>query len=150
MDPSMMGGQPPMDPSMMGGQSGVTSGDVVTPTSLNPNFAGDPSVLEDPEIMQMAHLEVIIKSPTLRDIVAEYEDTFLSALDHWGRVLFAIYVKAPELKEEVGNLQYRALENSIRNLFKNTGEAILDLHQNTAILSRTLSTSMNSQGQAGE
>jgi len=147
MDPAMMQG---MDPAMMQQQgppppTGMTNSTTPGPEAINPQFQGDPNLLQDPEIMQMAHLDVLLRSPTLRDVIAEYEDTLIKALDHLGRILFTLYVKSPELKEEIGNLQFRAIETGVRNLFRSMGDTILDLHQNTAILSRTLSTGMQSQ-----
>lgn len=153
MDPTQM---PPemlaqmgMDPSMAGGaeQTGMMRGEQMTPEAMNPMFQDDPSMLNDPNIFEMAHLDVIIRSPTLKDIVKEYEDILVKSLDHLGRILFAVYVKAPSLKEEIGNIPYKSLEDSVRNLFKNMGETILDLHQNTSILTHTLS---NGLGQGGD
>ena len=147
-DPMAMQGQMGMEEQMYGPQqTGYTTGDVLEVAEMNPEFQDDPSMLEDPDLLNMAHLDVIVRSPTLKDIVNEYQDVLLQSLDHIGRILFAMYVKSRDLKDEIGNIQYAAVERAVENLFKSFGDTLLELHQNSALLTNHFG-SVSSQTEA--
>lgn len=146
-DPSQMGGGG--DPAQMVAQQAQEQG---PPQALMPDGEADPEALQqqvNPDFLEAAGqlndagvfdaslLASMAQSPALVEMVEQHGDSFHAALDGLGRTLFTLWVDEGKLSEEVGHSAYARLEDSLRTVFRGLGALVLNLKQQTRLLSQT-------------
>jgi hypothetical protein len=147
MDPSMMGGQQGMDPMAAQQQQPMTpqdqgmahmSGEDDSPETLmqqvNPEFLNAAGGLHDAGIFDAATLSSMAQSPALKDMVGAYLPNLEKSLDNVGRVLLTLWMDEGKIKSDIGNETFVSLEDNLRMVFKNLGDLILKMNQNSMVM----------------
>jgi hypothetical protein len=144
MDPSAVAGaapqgagmpgqaQPGQDPSMQGGQPGQPPMDPNAP--VDPAMMQQASGLQDPEMFDAAAIGSLAEHSSLKDLISNYLPTLEKSVDHLGRILLTVWIKGTELRKEMGEENYTALEDRLRNMFRGMGDVVLRLNKNSLIL----------------
>jgi hypothetical protein len=98
---------------------------------INPQFLNAAADLQHQGVFDVASVATLLQSPALTELVASYLPALQKSLDSLGRIVIAIKVKAPDLKQEIGQEAYRALDNKLLLVFRGLGELIIRLNQHT-------------------
>ena len=98
---------------------------------INPQFLNAAADLQHQGVFDVASVATLLQSPALTELVASYLPTLQKSLDSLGRIVIAIKVKSPELKQEIGQEAYQALDNKLLLVFRGLGELIIRLNQHT-------------------
>jgi hypothetical protein len=106
-----------MSPEMIAGQ-------------INPELAQQAGELNDEGVFDTAAIAMLAAAPVLQDIVASYIPNLEKSLDNLGRILLTLWMKEEDTKEAVGDEAFIAMEEKLRNVFKNLGDAIISINQN--------------------
>lgn len=85
----------------------------------------------DKPLFDVTTLGVLLRTSDIEGMVDTYLPKLRLALDHVGRLLFALYWHADEFKERYGSTELPDLEASLRNVFKGLGDLVLFLQQRT-------------------
>ena len=139
MDPSMMGG----DPSMMGQQQQQGAGAFMrteAPSAMeiqqqvNPQFLEQAASLQDSGTFDAATLASMAQNPSFREMVIDYIPTLERALDNLGRTLLTMWMQESELKQQLGDEDYKDLEDNVRSVFEGMGKLILQMNRNATVV----------------
>ena len=101
------------------------------------------SILEDPEVQQMLQaaqtgrqdvfdistVSNLVKAIDVDSIVDSYLPDIIRGMDRVGRILFMFYWHADSFKQRYGRQEIMDLEDSLRNVFKSTGDMVIFLRQ---------------------
>ena len=98
---------------------------------INPQFLNAAADLQHQGVFDVASVAMLLQSPALTELVASYLPSLQKSLDSLGRIVIAIKVRAPELKQEIGQEAYTALDNKLLLVFRGLGELIIRLNQHT-------------------
>ena len=139
---AMGGMQPGMDPSQQQPQQqppgALMTADDGSVESLmnqvNPQFMEQAGNLHDQGTFDAAALASMSQSPSLKDLVGAYLPNLEKSLDNVGRVLLTLWMDEVDIKEDIGNETFIALEDNLRQVFKGMGDLILKINQNTIVL----------------
>lgn len=156
MPPEMMGAgqpipgmQPGMQPQEQGpAEQGMASmsSENVDPEALagqvNPQFMEQAGELNDAGVFDAAALASMAQAPQLRDLASVYLPNLEQALDNIGRVLLTLWMSETQIRGDIGTQAFVKLEDNLRSTFKNLGELVLKLSQNTLVLRDTAQTRM--------
>jgi hypothetical protein len=145
MAPPAQPGQMGMDPSMAQGQQSpqdqgqaFMAGEDDSPDALaaqvNPQYMDAAGQLNDSGIFDAAALSSMAQSPALKDMVGAYLPNLEKSLDNVGRVLLTLWMDESKIKADIGNETFVALEDNLRTVFKNLGDLILKMNQNTLVM----------------
>lgn len=97
---------------------------------INPDFLAQAGNLDETGVFDASAIASLAKSPSLKNTTSDYAAGMEQTLDDVGRTLLTLYMQAPQLKEELGEDGYAALENQLRDNFKGLGELLVNLtHQ---------------------
>ena len=98
---------------------------------INPQFLNAAADLQHQGVFDVASVATLLQSPALTELVASYLPALQKSLDSLGRIVIAVKVKAPDLKQEIGQEAYTALDNKLLLVFRGLGELIIRLNQHT-------------------
>ena len=98
---------------------------------INPQFLNAAADLQHQGVFDVASVAMLLQSPALTELVASYLPSLQKSLDSLGRIVIAVKVKAPELKQEIGQEAYTALDNKLLLVFRGLGELIIRLNHHT-------------------
>jgi hypothetical protein len=145
--PPMQGGDPNTDP--MAQQQEAPPAPVMNteePSSVeiasqvNPNFLQQAGQFQDMGAFDAGAIGSLSQTPSLKDISTQYAANLEDSVDDLGRTLLTLYMQESELKEQLGDDAFVALEEQLRNTFKNLGKLTLTLSHNTAQLNNRAPT----------
>jgi hypothetical protein len=138
MDPTQqqqMGGQPQQQQPQSGATMTSDDGSVESLMGqVNPQFMEQAGNLNDKGTFDAAALASMSQTPSLKDLVGAYLPNLEKSLDNVGRVLLTLWMDELNIKEDVGNETFIALEDNLRQVFKGMGDLILKINQNTLVL----------------
>jgi hypothetical protein len=129
MDPSQQQQQPPM--AMMNADDGTVESLM---QQVNPSFMEQAGQLNDAGVFDAASLATMAQTPQLKDLVAAYIPNLEKSLDNIGRVLLSLWMDESNIKGDVGNETFIALEDNLRNVFKGMGDLILKINQQSLVI----------------
>lgn len=112
----------------------VAEGPAASEQEVGPEMMQDASQMYDPAMFDTAAITSLAESATLTDAVATYLPTLMKGLDHIGRILMTFWMKGPDLRGELGDEKFNAVEDKLRNLFKSLGDLLLDIQQNALVV----------------
>ena len=125
--PALMPPEPP--PEMM-------------PPEVPPNAMGMPveepgmmesaMELQDPELFDAAALASLAKTNNFDTTVSNFTPQLRETLDALGRMLTEVRMKAPELRERLGDSTYQEIRDRLENLFSDLGESLTSMNSFTA------------------
>jgi len=101
---------------------------------INPELMQESQAVQDPSVFDSSAIASLADSATMTEAVSMYIPTLMRALDHLGRILVTLWMKGPELKQELGEEKYNTLEDKMRNIFRGMGELMLRMNQQTQII----------------
>lgn len=156
MDPSMGGGMPGMDPAMMGAapggalpmspDGGMGGGAPPPPMAtmgadgpaasaveqeINPQFLGQAGQLQSADVFDAAAISSLAQSPVVKEMVAQYLPNLEKSLDNLARVLLTLWMQEPDLKSDIGEATFADIEDNVRSTFRNMGDLVLRLSQDS-------------------
>lgn len=135
MDPSQMGmpgqGQQ-MPPTPMMTDDSLNSSTIES--QINPQFLGEAAQLQDSDAFDAASIATMAQSPNLKEEVAQYIPNLTKTLDNLGRIILTLRIQEPELEDSLGGVTFSDIENRAAQVFKNLGNLILGLNQNSEVL----------------
>jgi hypothetical protein len=140
MQPGMQPGMPQQDAPADQGMASM-SAENVDPEQLagqvNPQFMEQAGELNDAGVFDAAALSSMAQAPQLRDLASVYLPNLEQALDNIGRVLLTLWMSETQIRGDIGTQAFVKLEDNLRSTFKNLGELVLKLSQNTLVLRDT-------------
>jgi len=87
------------------------------------------AALEDPEAFEATAIGALSSNPDLRGLVADYMPTLETALDNLARILTSLWIEEDKYRTELGESDYAAVEEKLRNVFNNLGSLVLKINQ---------------------
>lgn len=136
MDPSM-GGDPAMqgDPSMQQPEQPPMPVMPKDPNpalfdqQINPAFLDQAAELDNQGVFDATAVASLASVRSVRDLLQNYTPTLDNALDRLGRTLLLLYVKSRMIQDQIGAEAYTRIEQTIRDVFRMLGDALLELNQ---------------------
>ena len=98
---------------------------------INPQFMNSAAELQQQGVFDVASVAALLQSPSLTELVSGYLAPLEKSLDSLGRIVLAVKVKAPVLKQEVGQEAFTALDQKLTLVFRGLGELIIRLNQHS-------------------
>jgi hypothetical protein len=83
------------------------------------------------EVFDTAMISSMLNTVRQSDLVDRYLPDLTKAMDRWGRILFLFYWHNEDFSERYGKQDLPELEDTLRNVFESTGDAVLFLKQKT-------------------
>lgn len=81
--------------------------------------------LEDPDMFDTAAIASLAQSNNFDNTVSGFLPALRTSLDALGRMLTEVRMKAPILRERIGDGSYNEIRDQLESLFEGLGEAIL-------------------------
>ena len=145
-DPSMQGqmqgqgGDPAMDPAMQQEPPPPAIMRTETPSyqeveqQVNPAFLEQAGELQETGAFDAGVISSLSQNSDMKALGAEFTPGLEKSLDDVGRTLLTLYMRESELKDQLGDTEFVALEDKLRNTLKTLGGLVLSLSQNTTML----------------
>ncbi|RLC86817.1 MAG: hypothetical protein DRJ03_07620 [Chloroflexi bacterium] len=105
---------------------------------INPEMLDQAQELDDGGVFDTAAIAMLSAAPVLQDIVAAYIPNLEKCLDNIGRILLTLWMREDETKTAVGDEAFILLEDKLRTVFKNLGDAILEINRNAVSTEESL------------
>jgi hypothetical protein len=84
------------------------------------------------EVFDTAVLSSLVDTADLSELRKDYISRMIRGMDAVGRMLFLFYWHRDEFKKRYGDADMRELENTLREVFRSTGDLVLFLREKTS------------------
>ena len=98
------------------------------------------------EIFDVGMMSSLVETADLSELKKDYIGRMIKGMDAVGRMLFLFYWHQDEFEERYGDNEMKKLENTLRQVFKSSGDLVLFLrekNQNQPLLSDNLSGTLS-------
>lgn len=102
--------------------------------TLDPSMMQQASGLADPSMFDASAVGSLAEHGSLKELTVSYMPVLEKSVDHLGRILLTLWVKTSDLRTDMGEETYTALEEKLRSLFKGMGDLVLRVSRATAVL----------------
>lgn len=124
------GGMPPADPTGAGMMEGPMGGDMLeTAADVDSQFPG-----QEPGTFDTSAIAALVAEDGLEDMATAQLPKFREALDGVAQTLFEMRIKAPALRDELGEQRYDDITSKLRKVLTAFGSVLLSLYRNSNIL----------------
>ena len=112
-------------------ENSPASGEPPQPDQKAMQLAQDAGQAGQGTVFDQAVIGGMAKTYDVSSVIDGYMPDFMKSLDKLGRVLFMFYWKNDDFAERYGDQDLSQMEDSLRGVFKNYGDLLLDLKQKT-------------------
>jgi hypothetical protein len=96
---------------------------------VNPQFLDSAAQLADQNVFDAAAVSSLAQNPGVLEQTQTYTPVLDKALDNLGRLLLLFYMKEDDIKQSIGQEDYQATEQKLRDVFRGMGESLTKIER---------------------